>query len=133
MSYDTERADIAGYLQTNWTTTDIRYPNRKFDQPKDAIWLSFVIKQTEPLSRSFGTTQDVEFGGRIVLTLFAPKYSGESTVYGYVDTLYDLFFHKTIGSVDTYVPEVVTVGDTENWFQVTMTVPYTRDKTLTVG
>lgn len=131
MSYETERVDITSYLETNWTTTSIKFPNQRFEQPNDEIWMKINIVNGEGTQQSFGTVQDHEFVGLITLTLYAPLYSGTKTINEYIDTLFDLFVSKTIGSVFTYTPSKEVIGENGNWYQVALTIPFTRDKLVT--
>ena len=131
MSYETERADIATYLDAN-CSLKTKYPNRKFKQPVDEIWLKFSIVHAETIAESFGDVQDFEFSGRIVLSLFAPIDSGTKEINDQADLLVNLFINKTIGGVMTYSPEIGLSEKSGNWYQVTLTIPFTRDEIFTI-
>lgn len=124
------KKDIEAYLNTNWTTTKIQYPNARFEQP-DSEYIRLSINYGDTDQISMGASQDHRTVGIITIAIFSPSNVGAGKATEYGDTLIDLFTGKTIGSVQTRSPTIEVLGLENNWFQIQVQVPFYSNRVVT--
>lgn len=111
--------DIESYFGTNWTSTNIAWPNVPFTAP-DGSWVSFTVKPDET------STQEIRGvgirRGVVKVQVFTKPNIGSRTGAGLAGSIEGLFHQKDIGSVkfeDAYTADNGK-NDAGTWYQHTV-------------
>lgn len=114
---------IIEYLNTNWTTTSIAWPNVDFNPSSLNEWLQAHIIPADAYQYTItgGNTGQMH-KGILHLNLFARMNKGTGTIKGYIDTLCDLFNHVSItisgsNKVQFFVPKPKVFGPDGEWWR----------------
>lgn len=124
MSWSTEREDIEGRLDTNWSTTPIAFQNVDFDPPDNSEWVRLSILNGETVYNTLGG--GLEHLGVIMMQIFSPKNIGTATVRGYADTLAGIFENAEFNDVICRAASIDNIGVVNDWYQVNVNIPYYR-------
>lgn len=125
---DTARAAIEGRLATNWTTTAIAWPGHELDAgSSDWIRSTLVFAEGALESMSASGTNTIE--GLLLLDLFTLDKTGHGTLYGYLDTLRDLFDRVTLGGVEFLAASGPRPITDEVWTGIQFEVPFIVEET----
>ncbi len=122
------RAAIEGRLNANWTTTPIAWPGQDFD-PGAADWVRSTIRFGETTLSSHTSSGHNLLTGTLFLDVFTRGKGGYGTLYGYVDTLRDLYDRATVGAVEflaAYGPRDIS---DELWRGLQLEVPFVIEET----
>jgi hypothetical protein len=125
MSFASERTNIEGRFNTNWTTTTIAWGNADFDTPNNAEWVRFNILNGTSGYRAINGLK--RHTGIINIQIFAPANSGTHTIRGYADTIATIFDGVSFNDVVCDVASIETVGTDDKFHQINVNVPYWRD------
>ncbi len=126
MSYETERAAIEGRLNTNWTTTKIRFENGKFVPTPGVAWVRCDILQNDTNTLEFGQTSVKEYLGLIDIGIFTPLNAGSKLGIGYADSIKAIFDMVDIGTIDCGPTTIFKVQDEDDWYHIVVSTPFTR-------
>jgi len=125
MSWATERTNIEGRFNTNWTTTTIAWGNADFDTPNNTEWVRFNILNGASSYRAFDKKR--RHTGIINIQIFAPVNSGTHTIRGYADTIAAIFEGEQFDDVTCDVASIETIGTDDRFHQINVNIPYWRD------
>jgi hypothetical protein len=126
MSYANEFSDILARLQANWSTTSIATPNVPFN-PGGSAYVRLNVLNTEAQRTEFsGGSEWVFFPGIIQVDIFVPEATGVFTAKSYADTIFGIFSRAEFSNIDCDVGEVVDVGTIEGYYQLSVSIPFTR-------
>ena len=125
---DTARSGIESRLNTNWTLTDVAWPGVEFE-PGETDWLrptlAFGTGAMEGMSSSgVGTIEGILF-----LDVFTVTKSGLGSLYGYIDTLRDLFDRASVGAVEFLAASGPRDVSDEQWRGLQIEVPFIIEET----
>lgn len=127
---DTHLASIEGRLNSNWTTTDIAWPGVEYE-PDDDPYVEADILWGEGFEFDRGSSRRNQLVGVLNLNLYGKPGTGLGTLYGYADTLRDLFNHDVVDSVRFGAPSgPQTVPNNDGWVQVNLSCPFTVEETV---
>jgi len=126
MSFASERTNIEGRFNTNWTTTTIAWGNADFDTPNNASWVRFNILNGNSAYRAINGLK--RHTGVINIQIFAPVNSGTHTIRGYADTIAAIFDGQSFNDVVCDVASIETIGADDRWHQINVNIPYWRDE-----
>ena len=126
MSLEQERIDIESRLNTNWTTTPIAWDNVPYTPAPGTDWIRCTILPGDVNALEFGRSPEKEYSGIIDIGIFVPRGTGSVTARGYADTLSALFDLVEFGTIDCSEAFVQNVGIEEDWYQLSVTITYTR-------
>jgi len=126
MSYVVERSDIEGRLATGWTTTPIDWDNVPYVPTPGTAWIRCTILPGDVNALEFGRDTTKEFSGIIDIGIFVPRETGSATARGYADTLSALFDMVAFGTIDCDEASVQNLGVEEDWYHLSVTIPFTR-------
>lgn len=125
---DTARAGIEGRLNSNWSLTPISWPGVEFD-PGEQDWiratLRFAAGQMETFSSAGVNTVD----GLLLLDAFTVTKAGHGDLYGYLDTLRDLFDRVTVGAVEFLAASGPRDVSDDGWQGLQIEVPFIIEET----
>lgn len=133
--WDDARIAIESRINSNWTTTPVRYWSSgvPFDVPSSA----HIAVQIEEFSASQITLGDTpqthRYFGVLTIQVFVPERQGAKAAAGYCDTLDDLFRRAQFSSGNSGVitcrtPQARTIGVKNGWYQVNLIIEFHRDK-----
>ena len=134
MSWNSVRAAIEGFLQTNWKATQIEWPNVAFD-PSGAAYIRPTLlageSKRESLTGAAATGHREK--GVLMVGVFVPAGGGSGGAYGYCNSLTTLLREQTIGSGAgraQFLSEVdVSEGESGDpaWFKVNWSMEFEHD------
>lgn len=123
----TARAGIEGRLKTNWSTTPIAWPGHEFDAGEDD-WIRPTLRFGAGEMETYSSAGVNTITGLLLLDLFTVTKKGLGDLYGYVDTLRNLFDRATVGAVEfgpasgpRHIPD-------PQWQQLQIEVPFTIEE-----
>lgn len=127
-----ERKAIEARMAAAWTTTKIRYENVPFAS-LSTPYVALYILDGEGLQISLGTPALRRWVGIIMVQVFVPQDSGTQVAKGYADTIGAIFDRAQFstggsGTIRCQIPSLKSVGVTNGWQQVNVTIPFIRDK-----
>jgi len=134
---------LAGAFSTGWKTlksagppavyeakTPIAWPNVNF-RPPSGPWVRFNVLDGEGSWRSIGSPGSNLAGyvGVVVIQIFVPLLSGESTARDYADDAAAIFQGQVIGGI-RFSPATVQILNTslaDGWHQINVSISFRRD------
>lgn len=143
MSSKTTFEMLAGAFSTGWKTlksagppavyeakTPIAWPNVNFTPPSGA-WVRFNVLDGEGAWRSIGSpgSNIAGYVGVVVVQVFVPLLSGESTARDLADSAAEIFQGQVIGGI-RFSPATVQILNTslaDGWHQINVSIPFRRD------
>lgn len=131
-SYGDEQAAILGWLESQWTETEIAQPNTRFPTT-DAAFVEPRISRQTAFNASVSARQKlVRHPGLLTLRLRVPVGAGDGpTGIDYADELCSLFRNQTIDGLHFRTPTVRDrgrgTGADEAWYLIDVDCPYYRD------
>jgi len=121
---DTHRASIETELTNDWIATDIAWPGTSYE-PGASPWLEPTILWGDGSEFDRAASRRVQLVGVLVLNLFARPGTGLGTLYGYADTLRDLFNNEDVGAVRFRTPSGPREGQGDkDKVQLTIDCPF---------
>jgi len=126
MSYEVERSDIEGRLNTGWTTTAIAWDNVPYIPTPGTSWIRCTILPGDSEALEFGRDALCDYSGIIDIGIFVPQATGSATARGYADTLKALFHLVEFGSIDCKEASVQNLGIDDGWYHLAVTIPFSR-------
>ena len=134
---------LAGAFSTGWRTlkdagppavyeakTPIAWPNVSFTPPSGP-WVRFNVLDGEGAWRSIGSpgSNIAGYVGVVVIQIFVPLLSGESTARDYADAAAAIFQGQVISGI-RFSPATVQILNTslaDGWHQINVSIPFRRD------
>lgn len=134
---------LAGAFSTGWKTlksagppavyevkTPIAWPNVNFTPPSGP-WVRFNVLDGEGAWRSIGSpgSNIAGYVGVVVIQIFVPLLSGESTARDYADAAAAIFQGQTISGI-RFSPATAQIFNTslaDGWHQINVSIPFRRD------
>ena len=141
---------LAGAFSTGWKTlksagppavyeakTPIAWPNVNFTPPSGA-WVRFNVLDGEGTWRSIGSPGSNVAGyvGVVVIQVFVPLLSGESTARDYADAAAAIFQGQVISGIRFSPANITGVLSSfgqlsyslaDGWHQINVSIPFRRD------
>ena len=134
---------LAGAFSTGWKTlksagppavyeakTPIAWPNVNFTPPSGP-WVRFNVLDGEGTWRSIGSPGSNVAGyvGVVVIQIFVPLLSGESTARDLADAAAAIFQGQVIDGIRLAVPtiQVLNTSLADGWHQINVSVPFRRN------
>ena len=123
------RAAIEAFLDSNWTTTSVRWSNTQLDTSSLAAYITATILPVSAFQNVLGQSGGERRDWLLVFQVFTPADTGAGANETIVDELETLFNKRTIeeatvGNIEFGVPFKHEVGETEGWFQLNLQVPF---------
>ncbi len=133
MSFADERRAIEGRLADNFATLPIRFENVPFEQPHDAGFVSLSIRPGQARQASTGPNPLHRYTGTIQVDVFVPEDTGTQAARAHADTLEAIFRGAQFtagasGTITCRTPRLETPMARDGWFQLSLRVPYQRDR-----
>ena len=134
---------LAGAFSTGWKTlkstgppavyeekTPIAWPNVNFTPPSGP-WVRFNVLDGEGSWRSIGSpgSNIAGYVGVVVIQIFVPLLSGESTARDYADAAAAIFQGQTIGGIrfSPATAQILNTSLADGWHQINVSIPFRRD------
>jgi hypothetical protein len=125
MSYEAERLSIETKLDDNWMTTPIAYENVSFNPPSNSPWIRLFIINGDS---GYNTLNSFRYVGVVTIQVFTPQNGGTNTARKYADTISAIFRGKEFDGLIFRASTVKSVGISDGWYQVNVTIPFWRDE-----
>lgn len=132
MSYATEAQVVRERLNTNWTTTQIHWPNTDFT-PGTSPWIRPTILPADARAADIATAPRYRHVGVLIIQVFVPLGAGDGLALEYADTIAALFRGQNVSGVRFYGEDgeavrIRNVGpDGKGFFQMNVECPMFRD------
>lgn len=132
MSFEDARRAIETRLETNWTTTPIRFENVPFQETMQP-YVALFIRDGQGMQISLGTPALRRWPAVIVVQIFVPQDIGTKLAKTYADSIAAIFDRAQFssgnsGTIRCRIPSIEPVGITHGWHQTNVTVPMIRDR-----
>lgn len=130
-----ERQAIEARMAAAFTTIPVRYENAPFKEIQTAYCALFV-RRGEGHQITLGPAPQLNrWAGLIIVQIFVPEDTGTQVVAGYADSIADVFRRQEFsvtgsGLIRCRVPSIQEVGTRNGWYQMNVTTPYIRDKSV---
>lgn len=127
----THTVSISDRLGDNWTTTDIAWQGVEYEPDEDP-YVEAAILWGDGFAYDRASSGRAQLTGVLNLNLFARPGTGLGTLYGYADTLRDLFTEVTVDAVRFTVPSGPreVTGNSTDRVQVNVSCPFTVEDTV---
>lgn len=105
------------------------YDNNTFDPASKPLWCRLTIKPGQSEQMSIGAPGANRFRnpGVMFAQLFVPDGTGDKVILAMADIIANGFRSVAVTGITYMTPSITTVGRTEKWYQVNVTVPYYSD------
>lgn len=122
------RAGIEIRLNANWTLTEIAWPGVEFDAGEQD-WIRPTLRFGDGALEGMGSAGQGTVEGLLFVDVFTAEKSGHADLYGYVDTLRDLFDRATVGAVEFLAASGPRDISDEQWQGLQFEVPFIIEET----
>ena len=125
---DTHRATIEARIKSNWTETDIAWPNEQYTPDSDPYIQPTILWGGSGVTTKNGRNTVT---GILHINIFVSRETGTGALYGYADTIRDLFNRDEVSSVRFETPSGPTFVDAPDraWLQAAVVCPFTVEET----
>ena len=130
-----ERQAIEARLEANFTAMPIRFENAPAAETQDP-YCALFIRRGEGHQITLGPSPQLQrWAGLIVVQVFVPEDTGTQVIADYADSIAAVFNRQELstgasGLIRCRVARVDTIGTRNGWFQMNVTIPYIRDKSV---
>jgi hypothetical protein len=127
-----EQAAIMGHIRSNWTETEIAFPNTAFDPDEDAAHIRPVVRRQTAFNASVAkTSRRVRHPGLLVIEVRQRENTGDDRVMDYGSSLKALFENLQLApGIHFKAATVRDMGpDGRGWYVAQVECPYWRDST----
>ena len=130
-----ERQAIESRMAANFTAIPIKFENVAFQEIQTAYCAIFVRRGEGHLITLGPAPQLQRWAGIIVVQVFVPEDTGTQTIAGYADSIAAVWNRQEFsagasGLIRCRVAKVDTNGTRNGWYQMNVTTPYIRDKSV---
>lgn len=135
--FDKAREIIENYIQDNWASTDIKFPDVSYTPVDDEPWIDFDYITIDSKQADFGANQQRH---RAICSLGINIYSqperGSKQGRSFGDSLAQLFRSQQFLQDGVYLlfrsPKVTNLGKVGNWHQTNVSVEFSMESLFTV-
>jgi len=127
---DIEKA-IVNYVGSNWTSTEIQYPNTVKDMASVEFYISLKINPTtqQRLTITGNADTGIMYKGEVIFTFSRSINKGTGLLKQYVDDINDLFRYHTLTLGDAsiiqfYVPQLLQIGKVNDRWEELITISF---------
>ena len=134
---------LAGAFSTGWKTlksagppavyevkTPIAWPNVNFTPPSGP-WVRFNVLDGEGAWRSIGSpgSNIAGYVGVVVIQVFTPLMTGESTARDFADSAAAIFQGQVISGIrfSPATAQILNTSLADGWHQINVSIPFRRD------
>ena len=111
--------------QTAIPADNIQYPNDQvFDPSKMAIWARLADVTATAGANEIGNGPIVQRVGTVIVQIFTPIYNGTLAISEIADKIIELFQFQNDGALSYFSASVYNAGETDNWYQWNVSIPY---------
>lgn len=132
MSYEAELEAIEGRMNTNWTTTPIVFENVDYVPVDGTPYVELFVKSADAVRASLGPSALHRIVGVILVNIHVPKGTGTNLARTYGDTIAAIFRDQAFSGVVCRAASVRSIGPVNEWFVVSVTIPYYRNEVFTI-
>jgi hypothetical protein len=134
MSFVEERRAIENRFAANFTALPVWYENVPFEPPTSGGYVRFTIRNGTGEQASMNQTPLHRYAGVIIADIFVPEHTGTATARTHADAIEAIFRRaqftaNTGGTILCRTPTITTLGVTDGWFQISVSVAFQRDVT----
>jgi hypothetical protein len=129
MGYETARQAIEGRLNSNWTSTNIKWNNVPFIVPDDgSSWIRLHVADAYGFNDCLGGLRQ-RYTGIIVIELYAKEGVGTAALYGLADAAQGIFSNAVFSGIHCeagYVQDLGTDEQWKGWYRLNALIPFYR-------
>ena len=114
-------------LITDVEGIEVHHDNQKKERPSGSLWVRLSIRSGETSQVSMGASERYRTIGIVTVSIFVPIGTGMKRAHALTDKVVTAFRGNTDTGVVFRAPRQVTVGRTEEWWQVNVIVPFYVD------
>jgi len=128
LTFEAERQALEERFSTNWSETDVKWPNVKFSSKGRDEWVAFNYVPDLAREKSLGTDPVLNrYYGDIAIQIFVTPNSGAARALQLASLVSDIWRNVTFGEFTVQTPRLAIVGVNDGWYQVDVISPYYRD------
>ena len=128
MSFVSEKATIEQYVQANYASTLVKYENDEMNDSSASEWIRVSTQNADAFQASLGSNPLFRYVGVLFVQIFVKPDIGSGRALELADTISTLFRAKRIGGIVFLVPKVQKVGVFKDWYQVNVSVEFSREE-----
>ena len=128
MSFVSEKATIEQYIQANYASTLVKYENDEMNDSSVNEWIRVSTQNADGFQASLGSNPLFRYVGVLFVQIFVKPDIGSGRALELADTITTLFRAKRIGGIVFLVPKVQKVGVFKDWYQVNVSVEFSREE-----
>lgn len=132
-NYQEEFAAIARMFSDAWAETVIAWENMPFTPPSPPeSHVEFYLLNGEASQASIGAPGSNVFRhvGLVSINVFTPESTGKPEALRLADTAAEIFRNQVKDAIRFKTPKVTVLGVQDHYYQVNVSVPFTRDSFL---
>ena len=138
MSQDFEdiRALVEGKISTDWTTTPIDYENvpespaLRVAKEGGSPWIRVTIRNGTGALISMADTKVYRTPALVIISVFTAQKTGTRLNHQYNSALADIWRGYFIPNVSFKTPSEETTGESGQWFQINLSIPFHWDNII---
>ena len=131
MNIDRVREIFETHLKDNWSKTPIAYPNVPYRAKPDESYLACYLLPGQGDVISLGHSAWNRWSGIFQINVFGALNLGSKPVLEWGGELVDLFYGMDTDGLQTRTPYLEQLGQHEQHFAVSVTVPFIYDEKMT--
>jgi hypothetical protein len=128
MSFATEKQVIESYVVGNYSSTLIKYENDEMNDSSVNEWIRVSVQNASANQVSLGSDPLYRYRGIAYFQIFVRPDIGSGRALEIADILSPLFKSKRISGILFRVPRVQKVGSYKDWYQVNVSVEFSREE-----
>lgn len=128
MSFVSEKVTIEQYVQANYASTLVKYENDEMNDSSVSEWVRVSTQNADAFQASLGSNPLFRYVGVLFVQIFVKPDIGSGRALELADTITTLFRAKRIGGIVFLVPKVQKVGVFKDWYQVNVSVEFSREE-----
>jgi len=128
LTFETQERLFETRFDTNWSHTDIKWPNIVFVTKDRTEYVAFTNVTDDVKEKSIGgPTVLYRYFGNIVIQIFVLPNSGATRALQLAELVADIWRSAQFSGITMGATKAVTVGVQDGWYQVDAISPYYRN------
>jgi len=127
MSFASAKVEVEQYVEANFTATPIEFENASIDFEGLSEWVRVGFQSSGAKRITIGI-ESYRYYGLLIFQIFTKPDVGAGRSAVIADLLSTLFRSKVLGTFHFQVPEAVSVGESDGWYQTNLIIPNYRQE-----
>ena len=128
MSFVAEKSTIEVFLASNYTSTLVKYENDEMNDSTVDEWIRVSTQNAAASQISLGSNPLFRYRSVLFVQIFVRPDIGSGRALVIADLMTSLFRAKSIGDMTFFVPRIQKVGVNKDWYQVNVSIEFSREE-----